>query len=126
MAQWRKAPEVLVRLMDDAMRDRGGERKTMFGFPVYFVKGNMFCGVFEDRLFFRPSPDQLAGAGAAAALETFEPTPGRPMRNYRIVPVDVRGDAAALSGLLDPAVAHAASLPPKERKPKGPRKPGKG
>jgi len=32
----------------------------MFGYPAYFINGNMFVGVFADKLFLRLSDSDIA------------------------------------------------------------------
>ena len=44
--------------------------------------------------------------------------PGRPMKDYTLVPDDVLADDEALAELLAKAVSFTASLPPKEKKAK--------
>ena len=34
-------------------------RSPMFGYPAFFIKKNMFAGLFQDQLFLRLSPDQV-------------------------------------------------------------------
>lgn len=53
----------------------------MFGYPAAFVNGNMFTGVFADRVFVRLPADELAEA-ARLGGKLLEPMPGRPMKAY--------------------------------------------
>ena len=46
-------------LLADALGPFPAEKRQMFGFPAYFVNGNMFTGVFEDVIILRlADPDR--------------------------------------------------------------------
>lgn len=115
---WGKSRSDLVEAFAAAVAELpGSEPRKMFGFPAAFVNGNLFTGLFEERWFVRlPEADRVELAGAGA--EAFEPMPGRPMRDYVELPAAVLADEAARDGWLRRSLAHAAGLPPKERKPK--------
>ena len=109
-----KSPPALVAAFDGALPDDPRvERRPMFGHPVGWVGGNMFVGLFADQLWVRVPPEQRGELGGVS----FEPMPGRPMRDYTIVPPAVVADAAALRGLVGKALEFTATLPPKEKKP---------
>lgn len=61
-----------------------------------------------------------ASPAASEGAELFAPM-GRPMREYVVLPDDVVHDPAALREWLVRSAAYAASLPPKERKPRAKR-----
>ncbi len=48
----------------------------------------------------------------------FEPMPGRPMREYVIVPTEVQADSALLAVWIQEALSYVRSLPIKEKKTK--------
>ena len=113
---WTKSPQGLVDLFTESLPDDPRvERRKMFGYPSVFVGGNMCAGLFQDAMFARLSPQDVAQLSEA---RPFEPMPGRPMKGYVLVPDDVLADEAALATLLAQAVAFTATLPPKEKKPK--------
>jgi hypothetical protein len=116
---WKKAPDALKALMEKAMAGIGAEKRTMFGFPCWFVNGNMFSGLFEDSVFVRLSPAQAEEARAAGRpFPPFAPMPGRPMKAYSVIPKDVHTSSSRFRALLEEAARHAASLPPKIKSPK--------
>jgi TfoX/Sxy family transcriptional regulator of competence genes len=116
---WKKAPAALKALMEKAMEGIDAERRTMFGFPCWFVKGNMFAGLFEDSVFVRLSPAQADRARAAGTpFPPFSPVPGRAMKDYSVVPQEVHAAPSRFGRLLEEAWTHAASLPPKQKKPR--------
>jgi TfoX/Sxy family transcriptional regulator of competence genes len=88
----------------------------------------MFTGLFQDRMILRLSEGDRAELLRQPGAKTFEPMPGRPMREYVVVPPSVLGSEALLATWLERALAHARTLPPKQPKPKSPRpkKPTKG
>lgn len=90
--------------------------RPMFGNVSAFVNGNMFMGVFGSDLFLRlPEVDREAiteeGGGP------FEPMPGRPMRDYVMLPAAWRDDPDRLRDWVARSLDHAEELPPKEPKP---------
>ncbi len=113
MGTWKKAPPGLVKTFEEVIATvPGGEPRKMFGYPAAFVNGQMFTGVFQDRLFVRlpeSGRTELAKQGGKA----FEPMPGRPMREYAEVPPSVLRSKAALAGWVRRAFDYAAALPPK-------------
>ena len=120
---WEKAPAGLAEAFDRALPDDPRiERRKMFGCPCAFVGGNMFAGVHQSDLMVR-----LPEAGRQEMVDRhgariFEPMPGRPMREYVVVPDRLRDDEPALRGWVGRAFEHAAALPPKEKKPPKARK----
>ena len=95
------------------------ERRKMFGCSVAFLNGNMFAGVFADRLFFRLDAQARAGLGERAReLVVFEPAKGRAMKAYMELPGKHRDDTL-FTDLLGLALECAKTLPVKEKKPKG-------
>ncbi len=113
-SSWEKSPPELVAAFG-ALVDRRPEltARKMFGYPAGFVGGHLATCLHEDRWIVR-LPDaaraQLLGEPGAAS---FEPMPGRPMKEYVVLPEAIAGDPAALDGWVDRAVAFARTLPPK-------------
>ena len=116
---WKKAPEGLVERFDEVLlKEPGVERRSMFGYPCAFLGGHMFCGLFQDHFILRlPETERtkfLAEKGAAI----FEPMPGRPMKEYVLVPPQVLGNDSALAPWLRVSREYVSGLPPKAKKPK--------
>ncbi|MHB1356590.1 MAG: TfoX/Sxy family protein [Anaerolineae bacterium] len=115
---WRKAPpELIVFLKELVNPNPQVELRTMFGYPCAFVNGYMTAGLFADRMFVK-----MDTAGAHKLLELpganpFEPSPGRVMSGYVLVPENLRA-SPDLEVWLEQSFAYAASLPPKTRKTK--------
>jgi TfoX/Sxy family transcriptional regulator of competence genes len=121
---WQKAPADLQRAFLDALPDDPAvQRRKMFGYPAAFVNGNMFAGVYQTNVVVRLSAQSRADAMAGGA-EQFEPMPGRPMREYVVVPPGHLEDRAQLSRWLDEAFRFTAAMPVKEPKPRGSKKAG--
>ena len=88
----------------------------MFGYPAGFVNGNMFTGLFADKMFVRLPEDsraELMGIGGTP----FEPMPGRPMREYVVIPEKIIAKPAELKAWAGKALRYGASLPAKKKKP---------
>lgn len=92
------------------------ERRTMFGYPSVFLKGNMLACVFQDRIMVRLSPADRAAALAVDGARPFEPSPGRAMKEYIDFPRSVIDDSAALRGWIDRGTKYVGSLPAKKVK----------
>ena len=96
--------------------------KPMFGNLAAFVNGNMFAGLFGDKLFVRvadPERDRLIAAGGA----DFAPMAGRPMKGYVTLPEGWRSAEENARGWVQRALAGTSALPPKEaRGRKAPKK----
>ncbi len=120
---WQKPSPTLGPILKDALGDLDCQLKPMFGCPAWFVNGQMFTGVFEDKIQMCLSPEDRAEIIATwPGAGPFEPMAGRPMREYIAIPEAKLGDPARLRPWLERAHAYALSLPPKEAKPPKPRK----
>ena len=123
---WKKAsPELIARFDEVLPPDPRVQRRLMFGFPAGFVGGNMYMGLHEERFVVR-----LADAARHELLKlpgtrVFEPTEGRPIREYVVLPALVLDDDTALRRWVKRAFDYASGLPAKTAradKPKaGPR-----
>ena len=120
---WEKAPADLAeRFTATVSAMPGAQVRKMFGYPAGFVNGQMFTGIFASDWFVR-LPDAERDELAAAGGTPFAPMPGRPMREYLVLPPDtaarssgrravgrsragVRGAAAAEEEALGQEVAH--------------------
>lgn len=114
--EWEKAPPELAERFTQAVADLpGAQVRKMFGYPAGFANGHMFTGVYASSWFVRLPDDQraeLAHAGGTA----FEPMPGRPMREYLVLPAALAADAAAAAPWLTRALDYVQQLPPKTKR----------
>jgi len=113
---WKPAPAELCELIHSALAGFDCQKK-MFGYPAYFVNGNMFTGLHEDRVILRLSQQDREAilAGGKKAVQ-FEPMPGRPMKQYVVVLEPVYKDPVLFHEWLDRSFKYAASLPAKEKR----------
>jgi len=112
--KWIKAPEELKALIEELMAPIECDKRPMFGYPAYFINRNMFAGLFQDQLFVRLSPGQLATLRKSfPAIASLEPMPGRPMKDYFVIPKSLFTDKKKMPALLEEAAAYCRSLPPK-------------
>jgi TfoX/Sxy family transcriptional regulator of competence genes len=112
---WEKPTEQTIALFDSVVpRHAKVERRKMFGFPVAFANGHMFIGLHENRMILRLGEAERERFIAAFAARVFEPMPGRPMREYVVVPDVLLGDRAELQSWCDRALDYALSLPAKK------------
>jgi TfoX/Sxy family transcriptional regulator of competence genes len=101
-------------------------RRKMFGGTCYLLRGNMMCGVLEDRLIVRVGAAEAGRLRGAPFVKPFDVT-GRPMKGWLMVEAaGVRG--AKLGPWLERARAFAETLEgkPKARGGKGRRSPASG
>ncbi|MDP9246362.1 MAG: TfoX/Sxy family protein [Chloroflexota bacterium] len=115
--QWKKTPPELAAKFDQAApKDPKVLRKPMFGYPALFLNGNMFAGTFQDKVIAR-LPETARARAIKAGTTQFEPMPGRPMKEYVVVPAADVARPAALAKWIEQARAYAVTLPAKEKKP---------
>ena len=93
----------------------GAEVRQMFGYPAGFVNGQLFTGLFGASWHVR-LPDDQRDELAAAGGTPFSPMPGRPMREYLILPTAVAADAAAAEPWVERALDYVRQLPPKKKR----------
>ena len=121
MSPWAKPNEKLVKLLDEIVAtlefDAPVDYRPMFGCPAYFTGGNLFAGVWQQTMMLRLSEDERAEVTAAGG-RPFEPMPGRAMKEYVALPPDMMADREVARLWVRKAAAYAASLPPKEKKPR--------
>lgn len=113
--QWKKTPPELAATFEVAApKDPKVVRKPMFGYPALFLNGNMFAGTFQDKVVTRLSEAERAKKLEAGAKQ-FEPMPGRPMKEYVVVPATDVARPAALAKWIEQAHAYAMTLPEKTK-----------
>lgn len=115
MMKWRKPSEELIKLFEEVTPGPPATSKKMFGFPAAFVNGNMFMGLHQENMILRLPEDSRAELLKMNA-RIFEPMPGRPMREYIIVPPSLLHDRNKLSSWAQKALEYGSSLPPKAGK----------
>jgi hypothetical protein len=109
------APELVERF--NAALERAGRgdvtRRPMFGHPCAWIGGNMATGLFAQSWWVRLAPARLAETLASGEATPFEVMPGRPMKDYVVMPKDVVDDPTRLDAWLAEAFEHTATLAPK-------------
>jgi TfoX/Sxy family transcriptional regulator of competence genes len=118
----RAGPEAVARFQVLLPTGSGITVRTMFGQPAAFVTGNMFLGVFGDAVFLRLSEEDRAAGLLLEGSRLFEQMPGRPMREYVVLPTALLADAARARPWVDRALRYARGLGPKKARPSARRK----
>lgn len=90
--------------------------RPMFGNLAAFANGYMFAGLFGDDVFIRQDEEGQARITADGG-GPFAPMPGRPMRDYVVLPGTWTHDAPALAEAIAESLTHTMALPPKAPKP---------
>src|SRR5262245_41024647 len=116
MPAFTKAPPETIERFEAATSGISAlERRTMFSYPSVFLNGNMFACVFQDRIMVRLSPIDRAVFLMMPNTKVFEPSPGRPMREYVEAPSAAEMAVTELRGWIQRAAAHVARLPKKSK-----------
>lgn len=114
--QWRKAPPELISFLDEAAGSvERCEKRIMFGFPAYFINGNMFVAAHQESLVLRLNrADRDATLASDEGFAEFEPMPGRVMKEYLAIPEVVYRDKARFDPLLAKSAEYVRGLPTKK------------
>jgi TfoX/Sxy family transcriptional regulator of competence genes len=114
MPQFTASPQELIERFEVALVSvPRAETKKMFGYPAAFIGGNMFAGLFKDRMILRLAAEDRAEFTSRFGATNFEPMPGRPMKEYAVVPKTVLDTPRDLERWLAKSFAFAQSLPAK-------------
>ena len=117
--QWKKSPPELAAFLAEALASFDCQAKKMFGYPCYFVNGNMWAGLHQDSLFIRLSgPDQKELLSTWTEAGQLEPMPGHYMKDYVVLPETLYRDTSAFAEWLERSYRWVSSLPPKQSKSK--------
>ena len=115
MMKWRKPSEELTKLFEEVTPGPPATPRKMFGFPAAFVNGNMFMGLHQEDMLLRLPEDSRPELLKTSGARIFEPMPGRPMREYVVVPPTLLKDRSKLSSWVSKAFKYGLSLPPKSK-----------
>jgi TfoX/Sxy family transcriptional regulator of competence genes len=119
MPSFRKSPPELVALFAQVMAGvPQAQTRQVFGSPAAFANSQMFAGVHDNEFFLRLPAEAREAFLREHGAHLFEPMPGRPMREYVIVPPSLLNSGKQLDDWLGQALAYALSLPPKTARPK--------
>jgi TfoX/Sxy family transcriptional regulator of competence genes len=87
--------------------------RPMFGSVAAFANGYMFMGLYGADLFVR-LPDDQRVARLEAGWYNLEPMPGKPMRDYVVMPGDWRTSTVEAREWGERALEYVVGLPPKK------------
>jgi TfoX/Sxy family transcriptional regulator of competence genes len=119
MPKWTKAPEALVDLFNQIEADlQNTESRKMFGYPCAFSANQMFFGVFQNSMFLRLSEFDRRAFLQQYGTKLFEPMPGRPMKEYAVVPETLLKAPKELKKWIDKSRTYVSQLPAKPPKTK--------
>lgn len=88
------------------------EKKRMFGGVCYLLHGNICCGIWQDLLIVRTTPEQAGILLQGEHVRPFDVT-GRPMKGWLMVALPGLTADAALQAWLETGRDFALTLPPK-------------
>lgn len=101
------------RIREYLARHQGVTERKMFGGLAFMVRGNMCCGVLDDRLMARIGSDQYAQALASPHAGKMDFT-GRPLVGFVYVQADGVENDADLGAWIDRCLAFIGNLPDKQ------------
>jgi TfoX N-terminal domain len=108
-------PELVARFTELAARVPDATGKQMFGHPTMVTGGNISLCLHQDALILRLSEPDRAEFVDRYQGTPFEPMPGRPMREYVVVPATLLNDPQ-LDERIAQSFAYAQQLPTKTPK----------
>jgi TfoX/Sxy family transcriptional regulator of competence genes len=112
--KWEHAPEAMVQTFMSAVQLLPGVQvRKMFGYPCAFFQGQMFSGLHQSSMILRLSEADRAEFKKINGAASFEPMPGKPMREYMVIPAEILDKEELLDAWLERSLKYAASLPPK-------------
>ena len=92
------------------------ERKPMFGNLAGFAGGTMFLCLFGDDVAVRLDEAGRAELLAEEGAAPFEPMPGRPMKEYVVLPAAWRDEPERARRWVERSADYAVTIPPKQPK----------
>ena len=113
MMKWRKPSEELIKTFEAVVPGPPAVQRKMFGFPAAFVNGNMFMGLHQEDMILRLPEKPRATLLEMSGARVFEPMPGRPMREYVVVPPSLLKNHDKLASWSKTALDYGLSLKPK-------------
>ena len=117
IGKWQPAPPEHIRLFQEMLQAFPLiQMRQMFGYPCAFFRGQMFAGLFQDSFVLRLSPEDRAQFLQLTGTLPFEPMPGRPMKEYVVLPERLLTQKETLYCWLEKAFVYASSLLAKEPK----------
>jgi TfoX/Sxy family transcriptional regulator of competence genes len=90
--------------------------KPMFGQISGFANGNMFCGIFGDRILVRLSETDRAELLQEDDTAIFDPGNGRPMKEYVIFPSAWMDEPEKIDTWFARSLAWVGEMPEKQPK----------
>jgi len=114
--EWKKAPEERVQFLAQKMKNVNFDYRKMFGYPAYFINGNMFAGIHGEKLFLRLSQSEVEEImNAHLNVTCFEPMPGRAMAGYVVLPKSVYSDERLFNKWIHKSIKYVSTLPAKQK-----------
>ena len=72
---------------------------------MYFINSNLFIGAHQDDLFLRLAPvDREEVHANYDTIKPFEPVPGRMMKEYVVIPLDIYANPPVFQELLTKSI----------------------
>lgn len=113
--EWKKAPEELVQFLAKKTARLQCDYRKMFGYPAYFVNGNMFAGVHGDKLFIRLfEADEKRIMEMKVGVTVFESVAVRVMKGYVVLPKSFYSNDKLFDQWLEYSYRYVSSLAPKK------------
>lgn len=113
------APQEMITLFERVIKTvPGAQVRKMFGYPTAFINGNMFAGLHDNYMIVKLAPDDLKMLMQSHKTHLFEPMPGRPMKEYVVIPPAIINSEPELVEWLGKSFDYVNSFPAKQPKKK--------
>jgi TfoX/Sxy family transcriptional regulator of competence genes len=115
--KWIKASEKTIETFEKILPDFPGvEKRKMFGYPVVFVNNNMYMGVHGNSIILRLPENDRKEFLKLKLTHLFEPMPGKPMKEYVVIPDWMFSETSILNDWIDKSFEYVTLLPSKIKK----------
>jgi len=102
-------PQELLNLFQ-SVKPRAAEERSMGGSPAALINGNMFMRVRRTQFVLRLSEAHRTELLRLPGAEVFEAIPGRPMKEYIVLPPSVLKDTRVLAHWVQRSFEYTAAL----------------
>ncbi len=114
---WKKVSLEMCDLLEEILSAFDCEKRKMFGCPAYYVNDTWFAGVHEANILIRLSEiDRSELKTKYHDAANFEPTKGRPMKEFMILPERIYSNEKEFNRWLNLSINYARALPPRKKK----------
>lgn len=87
--------------------------RPMFGNLAGFINGNMFAGLYGQRIFIRLPEEERSRLIEQEGASLFSPMPGKPMKEYVALPEQWREEPDKITAWMEQSLQWVGAMPEK-------------